>query len=191
MATRSGASPCSDSLAGAIPGWTCASWTAKLSRSIDLSSPSLEHACALGDESLRQYRLPGTPDARAGSVLNGLALGTLLAVGLAYAGGRFDSAPGKRCADWRRSSHCYSATERWRSYGLPRSSATWCQCFRWSSDWGPGFLLEYSRCRSVSCLVGYALPPLCSFSLWTWAVIPSHTYYYDGGVVTDNFGAAG
>ena len=28
-------------------------------------------------------------------------------------------------------------------------------------------------------------------SAWTWAVIPSHTYYYDGGVVTDNFGQQG
>lgn len=28
-------------------------------------------------------------------------------------------------------------------------------------------------------------------SVWTWASIPSHTYYYDGGVVTDNFGGQG
>jgi 4-amino-4-deoxy-L-arabinose transferase-like glycosyltransferase len=28
-------------------------------------------------------------------------------------------------------------------------------------------------------------------SLWSWASIPSHTYYYDGGVVGDNFGAQG
>lgn len=28
-------------------------------------------------------------------------------------------------------------------------------------------------------------------SAWTWASIPSHTYYYDGGVVTDNFGGQG
>lgn len=27
--------------------------------------------------------------------------------------------------------------------------------------------------------------------VWTWAVIPSHTYYYNGGVVTDNFGQQG
>jgi 4-amino-4-deoxy-L-arabinose transferase-like glycosyltransferase len=38
----------------------------------------------------------------------------------------------------------------------------------------------------VICTVG-----IVCVSAWTWAVIPSHTYYYDGGVVTDNFGQQG
>ncbi len=33
---------------------------------------------------------------------------------------------------------------------------------------------------------------LCLFTnLWTFATIPSHTYYYDGGLVRDNFGGQG
>jgi 4-amino-4-deoxy-L-arabinose transferase-like glycosyltransferase len=40
-------------------------------------------------------------------------------------------------------------------------------------------------------LVGVVIAASAFSSLWTWASIPTHTYYYDGGVVTDNFGAQG
>jgi hypothetical protein len=40
-------------------------------------------------------------------------------------------------------------------------------------------------------LGGVCTAALVFVSVWTWAVIPSHTYYYDGGVVTDNFGQQG
>ena len=40
-------------------------------------------------------------------------------------------------------------------------------------------------------LAGLALSLAAFTSVWTWARIPSHTYYYDGGVVDDNFGAQG
>jgi hypothetical protein len=36
-----------------------------------------------------------------------------------------------------------------------------------------------------------ALGLSCFTSAWTFASIPSHTYYYDGGVVEDNFGGQG
>jgi hypothetical protein len=40
-------------------------------------------------------------------------------------------------------------------------------------------------------LAGFALGATVLTSIWTYASVPSHTYYYDGGVVTDNFGAQG
>jgi hypothetical protein len=40
-------------------------------------------------------------------------------------------------------------------------------------------------------LAGVALALSCFTSVWTFASIPSHTYYYNGGVVTDNFGGQG
>ena len=40
-------------------------------------------------------------------------------------------------------------------------------------------------------LAGLALGLAAFTSVWTWARIPSHTYYYDGGVVEDNFGGQG
>jgi 4-amino-4-deoxy-L-arabinose transferase-like glycosyltransferase len=40
-------------------------------------------------------------------------------------------------------------------------------------------------------LAGVVLGLACFTSLWTFANIPSHTYYYDGGVVADNFGGQG
>jgi hypothetical protein len=43
--------------------------------------------------------------------------------------------------------------------------------------------------RTLLAAVGLGLA--CFTSLWTFASIPSHTYYYDGGVVADNFGGQG
>src|SRR5204862_4520777 len=43
--------------------------------------------------------------------------------------------------------------------------------------------------RTLLAAVGFGLT--CLTSLWTFSGIPSHTYYYDGGVVSDNFGAQG
>lgn len=40
-------------------------------------------------------------------------------------------------------------------------------------------------------LAGLALGLTLVTSAWTYRSIPSHTYYYDGGVVTDNFGGQG
>jgi 4-amino-4-deoxy-L-arabinose transferase-like glycosyltransferase len=40
-------------------------------------------------------------------------------------------------------------------------------------------------------LAAVALGLACFTAAWTYTSIPSHTYYYDGGVVTDNFGGQG
>jgi Dolichyl-phosphate-mannose-protein mannosyltransferase len=40
-------------------------------------------------------------------------------------------------------------------------------------------------------LAGVALGLAFFTAVWTYRSIPSHTYYYDGGVVTDNFGGQG
>lgn len=49
--------------------------------------------------------------------------------------------------------------------------------------------LEPARLRTL--LVAVAVCAVAGMGAWTWAAIPSHTYYYDGGVVTDNFGQQG
>jgi hypothetical protein len=53
--------------------------------------------------------------------------------------------------------------------------------FLWELEW-PG-----QRTLLVAVTAG-----LCLFTnLWTFMTIPSHTYYYDGGLVEDNFGGQG
>jgi 4-amino-4-deoxy-L-arabinose transferase-like glycosyltransferase len=49
--------------------------------------------------------------------------------------------------------------------------------------------VRLSELRNV--LAAVALGAVAFTSAWTYARIPSHTYYYDGGVVTDNFGGQG
>lgn len=40
-------------------------------------------------------------------------------------------------------------------------------------------------------LAGVSFVMLLGLGAWTWLSVPSHTYYYDGGVVNDNFGQQG
>lgn len=54
-----------------------------------------------------------------------------------------------------------------------------------------GLLWQLQPDRLRRLLAGLALGLAALNSVWTWASIPSHTYYYDGGVVDDNFGAQG
>lgn len=49
--------------------------------------------------------------------------------------------------------------------------------------------LEPRRIRVV--LAGVCTAGFAFMSVWTWSSVPTHTYYYDGGVVTDNFGQQG
>ncbi|MFN0074144.1 MAG: hypothetical protein ACKVVP_21905 [Chloroflexota bacterium] len=54
------------------------------------------------------------------------------------------------------------------------------------------WLLSQIEPRPVRTLLrGVSTAAVVIVSAWTWLVIPSHTYYYNGGVVTDNFGQQG
>jgi hypothetical protein len=54
-----------------------------------------------------------------------------------------------------------------------------------------GLLSQIQPVAIRSLLIGISLTLALFTSTWTWASIPSHTYYYDGGIVGDNFGAQG
>jgi 4-amino-4-deoxy-L-arabinose transferase-like glycosyltransferase len=56
---------------------------------------------------------------------------------------------------------------------------------------GCGLLWQLQPPALRRLLAGLVLGATALTSLWTYASIPSHTYYYDGGIVTDNFGAQG
>jgi hypothetical protein len=56
---------------------------------------------------------------------------------------------------------------------------------------GSRFLFELKPATHRRMLVGLTAG-LCLFTnVWTFVSIPSHTYYYDGGLVPDNFGGQG
>lgn len=51
------------------------------------------------------------------------------------------------------------------------------------------FSLKPAELRNLLAAAAFGLA--CFTSAWTFASVPSHTYYYDGGVVGDNFGGQG
>jgi hypothetical protein len=123
-------------------------------------------------------------------VLNGFAAAALIALALIYVGrglvGTHDDA--RRLAPIVALLICHGAlallwpTTKFR-YLVPM--------FPLILALGAWMLLAVNPQRVRTLLGAMCTVGIVFVSAWTWAVLPSHTYYYDGGVVTDNFGQQG
>ncbi len=123
-------------------------------------------------------------------ILNGFTVGALLILGLAYLGrGPFAGEEGaRRLAPVVAVLLCHAAlalfwpTTKFR-YLVP--------IFPLVLVLGAWLLTKVQPVWMRALLGSLSTAALIFVGAWTWAVIPSHTYYYDGGVVTDNFGQQG